>query len=131
MRWKRALDPSCPLCAKGRSQTNKHVLSNCDSPIALERYTGRHNKVLLELATWVLRAKAQKQSLFVDLINTDFGSIGDIFNSSCRPDLAISDESSVIVLELTVCHETNLEKSKTYKQAKYANIVDSIAINFK
>ena len=44
-RWNRTQDPSCPLCASGQTQTNKHVLSNCSCPTALHRYTVRHNAV--------------------------------------------------------------------------------------
>ena len=41
-------------------------------------------------------------------------TLGDIFES-LRPDLAIVYEHSgtIATLELTVCHETNLVKSKT------------------
>ena len=130
-RWGRAVDSSCQLCKKGRPQTNKHVLSNCDSPIALERYTGRHNKVLLALAHWISRVKTGNQSLCVDVIDDKFLPIGDLFGKSCRPDLALLDDCSIIILELTVCHETNLAKSKLFKTAKYSSISDHLLIQHK
>ena len=46
VRWKITTDSSCPLCKNDQPQTNKHVLANCSSPIALSRYTNRHNEVL-------------------------------------------------------------------------------------
>ena len=52
-RWNRAQDPSCPLCASGQAQTNKHVLSNCSCPTALHCYTVRHNSVLSLLIAWL------------------------------------------------------------------------------
>ena len=49
-KWKRITDPNCTLCKQGVPQTNKHVLSHCSAPIALERYTTRHNHILKLLA---------------------------------------------------------------------------------
>ena len=34
VRWKRSLNPNCLLCGNTKPQTNKHVLSNCDSSVA-------------------------------------------------------------------------------------------------
>jgi len=39
-----------------------------------------------------------------------------------RPDIAIKTSSKVILLELTVCHETNFQSSRNYKLNKYQNI---------
>jgi len=36
-RWGKSTSPLCPLCTA--VQTNKHVLSNCSAPIALNRYS--------------------------------------------------------------------------------------------
>ena len=38
------------------------------------------------------------------------------------PDLAIVDNNSIHILELTGCHETNLISSHDYKSNKYKNI---------
>ena len=43
-RWKRIPSPDCMLCKKSIHQTNKHLLSNCES--LLECYSERHNKIL-------------------------------------------------------------------------------------
>ena len=39
-----------------------------------------------------------------------------------RPDIALVDGSKIVILELTVCHESNLEKSKLFKFEKYTKI---------
>src|SRR6218665_57053 len=52
-RWKKTSDSSCQLCNIGKPQTNKHVLSNCSSLAALERYKRRHNGILETLADWL------------------------------------------------------------------------------
>lgn len=120
-RWKKVTGPQCQLCKKGLSQTNKHVLSNCPAPVALQRFTGRHNEVLQIIIIWLKGVISPTQKLFADLENDQFESTSQLFHS-VRPDIAILDERSVVTLELTICHETNLHKSKGYKLNKYRNI---------
>ena len=124
VRWKRSNDPTCPLCKSGAPQTNKHVVSNCPAPAALERYTTRHNDVLRLLINWLKSVITEKQKLFVDLPNTHFQSTSELFLHS-RPDIALMDSASIKSLELTVCHETNLIASKQYKVNKYSNLANS------
>jgi hypothetical protein len=102
-RWKRINDPACALCAKGITQTNKHLLSNCDSPAALNRYKIRHDAVLEVIATWIQSLISAEQTLHVDIATGNFKQISDIFNSDVRPDIAIVKDSQVFILELTVC----------------------------
>ena len=128
-RWKRIDDPNCPLCHKTALQTNKHVLSNCSA--ALNRYLERHNKILLIIANWKLTHKRVDQRLLVDLPSADFESIDVAFQSSTRPGIVICEESKILVLELTVCHETNLQKSKQFKLNKYENINTCLQSSFK
>src|SRR6188508_2597900 len=97
-------------------QINIHVLSNCDSPIALDRYLQRHNNILLVLADWVNKNISKDQKLYVDMdFSSDYNPVSEIIEPIYRPDIVLSDPSAVIVWELTVCHETNLAKSKLYK----------------
>src|SRR6218665_98084 len=58
IRWKRITDPVCHLCNNGQWQTNKHVLSNCNSTSALTRYARRHNLVLEKITEWILETKS-------------------------------------------------------------------------
>ena len=46
----------------------------------------------------------------------------DLFQG-VRPDIAVVDSHDIHALELTVCHETNLVKSRAYKTNKYENFV--------
>ena len=45
----------------------------------------------------------------------------DLF-TNYRPDIAIANKNSINILELTICHETNLIASRDYKKNKYLNI---------
>ena len=120
-KWKRITDPNCSLCKQGVPQTNKHVLSHCSAPIALERYTTRHNHILKLLAEWIMREISDQQKLYAD-IPGDYNPIDEIFEPAVRPDIALVDGSKIVILELTVCHESNLEKSKLFKIEKYSKI---------
>ena len=123
-RWKKIDQPDCCLCNK--IQTNKHVLANCSSLGSLEQYTRRHNNVLQLLAEWFTTAISADQSLSVDIPPERWNSVEKIFQPSCRPDLVLVDKTKISILELTVCHESNLEKSRQYKLDKYKNIRDQI-----
>ena len=118
VRWKRIPHGECTLCGGTKPQTNKHVLSNCGSPVALARYKGRHNGILVLLATWLRSVLKTGQSLYADLDSSNFLPVRDLFNSS-QPDLAVMDSTSVYTWELTVCHESNMIASKLYKENKY------------
>ena len=120
-RWNRVQDASCPLCAGGTPQTNKHVLSNCSSATALHRYTIRHNDILAILISWIKACISSSQSIYADLSDANVLPVCDLFHN-CRPDLAICDTNSINILELTVCHETNMTVSNDYKKNKYRNI---------
>jgi len=117
--WGRSTTDKCHFCDK--PQTNKHVLSNCGSSSALKRYTDRHNKVLTILCEWISGQLPNDFELFHDLHGTSGKQVSDLF-TSIRPDIAIKTRSKVIVLELTICHETNLNSSREYKLDKYKNI---------
>ena len=71
--------------------------------------------------SWLTSVKSASQLLYADLSDTRVLPICDLF-TNCRPDLAIVDNNSIHVLELTVCHETNLISSHDYKSNKYKNI---------
>ena len=127
-RWKKAENPTCTLCMN-KPQSNAHVFSNCSAPKALERYTLRHNAILSIIANWISSAKSENQKLFADLSQTTCGEIRDVFQTCLRPDLVLFDDR-LLVLELSVCHETNLLKTRSYKQSKYVNISDHLTSEF-
>ena len=129
-KWKRITDPNCTLCKQGVPPTNKHVLSHCSAPIALERYTTRHNHILKLLADWIMREMSDQQKLYAD-ISGDYNPIDEIFEPAVRPDIALVDGSKIVILELTVCHESNLEKSKLFKIEKYTKIREHLKIKYK
>jgi hypothetical protein len=127
-RWGKILDPNCPLCQA--KQTNKHVLSNCGSLFALDRFKTRHDSILAILIGWIIRSLKPDRSAYVDLEGVQYKPLCELFQSM-RPDIAILGPSSIDTLELTVCHETNLSKSRQYKQSRYANLKSNLNQNYK
>ena len=57
----------------------------------------------------------------MDLQLDQYKPLSKLFQS-LRPDIAILSLKGIDTLELTVCHETNLAKSKQYKSSKYTHI---------
>ena len=117
--WNCSSTNQCPKC--GGDQTNKHVLSNCSSHDALMRYTDRHNRILEIIARWIVPQLKTDQTLYCDLSVPGARTVCDLFNG-VRPDLAVVSPQRIVVGELTICHETNLIKSRDYKLNKYSKI---------
>jgi hypothetical protein len=68
------------------------------------------------------------QKLYVDIAG--YRNPSELFDSF-RPDIAVLSDDTVHVLELTCCHELNIEKSREYKQSKYQNLTLSKDIKLK
>ena len=126
-RWGKTTDSNCPLCQK--IQTNKHVLSNCGSSVALERYKTRHDSILTILVDWIRMNVKPGLETFADLEDKEYRPLSELFQS-LRPDMAVLGPSSIDTLELTVCHETNLSNSKQYKQSRYSNLISNVNSKF-
>jgi hypothetical protein len=120
-RWGRIGNPQCTLCGKSIPQTNKHVLSNCNAPVSLQRYTMRHDKILSVIVSWIGQHCLKVHTLYADIQAPCARPVTDLF-VSLRPDIVVVTPDKATILELTVCHETNLEKSKQYKQNKYDSL---------
>jgi len=125
--WNCSPTNQCPRCRL--DQTNKHVLSNCGSREALAQYTDRHNHILEIIAKWIVPQLKENLTLYCDLSVPGACSVCDLFNG-VRPDLAIVSPSKIVVGELTICHETNLIKSRDYKLKKYSNIQSARSSEF-
>ena len=93
----------------------------CSCPTALHRYTVRHNAVLSLLIDWLRSNISGQQRLYADLVEVNVLPVCDLFQSY-RPDIAVACADFICVLELTVCHETNMIHSHDYKKNKYKDI---------
>ena len=113
-------NPYCRLC--NQIQSNLHVLSNCASIPSLERYKTRHDNILKLLSDWIYSSKPSASSLFGDLHDSSLDLIECVFLPSVRPDLILLDNSKIAVLELTICHEKHILKSRSFKMNKNKDI---------
>ena len=120
-RWKLVDSNECVMCKK--AETMLHVFSNCQK--YLERYKWRHDSILQLKANKIYRSDTDKLiELYVDCENYKYRCPSDLFES-LRPDLVVIKADTVTVLELTVCFETNTQKSREYKQNRYKALHDN------
>ena len=61
----------------------------------------------------------KNSTIHTDIDDADLNPIVEVFQPNVRPDLVIVQNRQIFVLELTVCHETNLVNSFKYKIEKY------------
>ena len=123
-RWKMANDNLCTHCQK--AQTQLHVLSNCSAALTQGRYTWRHNSVLLTIAHYLAPLVGHAINLFVDI--DGYRNPAMCFRTM-RPDVVLVDHDNMIVMELTVCFETNSIKSREYKKRRYKELKDDSLIH--
>ena len=118
---RKALTKICDYCPE--VQTSSHNVAACKSALREERYTWRHNSILLNLS---LIIKSKVKHLYVDL--PDYLSPTMITGEDLRPDMVICDNSGKwYVLELTSCYETNISKSVSREGQKYDQLIKDLS----
>ena len=124
----------CPFCRN--IQTLLHVLSNCSVSLEQGRYTWRHDSVLNSIIDIVRPALGPSFKLFSDMPGYEAPSGGTIpphvLVTNLRPDIFIVSESlqRAIVFELTCPWDSNVSRSHTYKEEKYAPLVADLSQRF-
>ncbi len=108
-----------------------HTLNNCPTCLMDGRYTWRHNNVLSHMFTL-----AQNLSKETDwIIHSDLPSHNNKCGISTHicvttqiPNIVIINHAHkiAILIELTVCFETNFEKSSQRKENIYGSLVNDI-----
>lgn len=128
-KWKKSTTDLCPLCQK--IQTNKHVLNNCASPSALDRFKMRHDEILQLLCTWIKAQTDSSIQLIADVVGCNQIAFQDVFQKF-RPDIVVLlPDNNISIWELTICHETNIEKSRAYKREKYSSLADDLMPKYR
>ena len=121
--WNLINDDTCPLCNQ-KPQTQHHILNNCSAAANQHRYLWRHNSVLNTMVYYLSSTINATNKIYVDIpgfLNTD-----SLFMSGHRPDLVFETKDEYFVIELTICFETNLYKSRQRKRDRYANLKNDI-----
>ena len=128
--WRKAdgLSAACKLC--GMRQTLCHILNNCKVALDLRRYNARHDEVLHTIEAFMKESLPEDMTILADL-NDHYQFPPVLAPTDLRPDLvAYSEETkSAILVELTVCFETNFEEARARKEAKYSELVDEVEQN--
>ena len=115
-RWGINVSASCSFCRE--VQTTKHIVAGCAS--CLNRYTWRHNSVLLNLAKFL---QPMVKKLYCDI--PSFLSPEIVTGTAARPDLLVVDRTNTLfIIELTVGHESNTAANATRKAKKYEHLLN-------
>ena len=125
-RWGKRKVSNCPLC-KNPYGTLAHIVNWCPIALKQQRFTWRHNSVLLHLTKEVKKLAIQDIEVFSDLPGHSINGATippDIFVASgkgSRPDLVLVNrkEKKIAIMELTCPLEQNVDKANTYKTTTY------------
>ena len=118
-RWNIRDSANCDLCNK--LQTQLHVFSNCKVALEQQRYTWRHNSILMTIIHHLKVAVGADLRLFADCPNSGTTCTSTLFQT-LRPYMVVDFKGSIYVIELTVPYETNCEKAKRRKKERYRHL---------
>ena len=99
---------TCTFC--DQQQNRRHVIDGSESALLESRYNWRHDSVLMNIYKTI---KSQVLQVFVDIEGYPNPSI--ITGDGQRLDFAIVKSNNLLLLELTVCFETNIKKNLNRK----------------
>ena len=124
-KWKLAAVNTCSSCNK--TETQLHVLSNCEN--SLDRYKWRHDSILNSILVKLSNCTIKSSKIYADCPGTEQKYMcPSVLFTNKRPDVVVVTGKRVIVLELTVCFDTNTTKSREYKKTRYTNLRDELVI---
>ena len=89
-----------------------------------ERYTWRHNSVLLTTGNFLTGIRNVK--IYSDEI-PGFRPSAVVTGNSKRPDLLVISKSVLYVLELFVGFEMNIGNNEAYKKRRYENLLKELS----
>lgn len=123
VKWGISSSSDCSFCLLPESIL--HVVSGCKVYLNQGRYTWRHDSILQFIARTL---SSTNVTMYADL--PSFNSPSVITGDSQRPDLLIAtSDKQLYILELTVGHETNLDKNLLRKQSKYRDLLNPANYN--
>ncbi|MCA9806233.1 MAG: hypothetical protein KC777_29900, partial [Cyanobacteria bacterium HKST-UBA02] len=120
-RWRSGESGECGLCKK--LQTQLYALNYCVP--ALDRFTWRHDSILATITQYLLPQLSSGDKLFVDSIDQKFPNPATLFQNF-KPDIVIQRAIETIAIELTCPYETNLLKSREFKQNRYRSLASNL-----
>ena len=112
-------------------------MSNCGIALEQGRFTWRHDSVLMTIIKIIQPCLNAGKQLFSDLPGFQAPHGGtippDVIVTNLRPDIFIFDEAKreVLVFELTCPWDSNIERSHTYKEEKYAPLIADLSRVYK
>ena len=127
-RWGKRLTDKCPFCPN-TTGTLHHILAHC--PTFLDRFTWRHNNVLMAIYRTIKETSAGNFNLYLDLegYSVAGGTIPPhILVTSQRPDLVVvwEDMKKILLVELTVPFETNVQDAHDRKCERYKDLLSDL-----
>ena len=123
--WGRSsVSRNCKLCRQ--QQTLMHVLNHCPVALELRRYNHRHDAVLSVIANLVKVHLSPQQNLITDLPGEDYHYPPHIGSTDSRPDIVVWQDNLkiVVLMELTVCFETNFIQAQDRKKHRYTELIE-------
>ena len=130
--WRRGegLSGQCKLCSQ--RQTLLHILNHCQVVLGLRRFNIRHDNMLKIIFDQLQHQCAQEFQIAADLPGSTYSFPSFVASTDMHPDIVMwSNAKQVMILvELTVCFETNLVDASLRKaKSIYQNLHEACTAN--
>ena len=122
-RWKICNSPNGDLFRK--KQTQIHALNNSIGAINDGRYKWRHDSILKTILCYICSSNEYQVLADVEGYN-----ISAVLFASSVPDIVVINNDILQAKELTVCFETNFQKSRKYEMNWYKNLSNEVVANY-
>ena len=121
----RGLNDGCRLC--GKRQTLSHVLNHCEVALKLRRYNRRHD-IILSIMTSFFSSNLQSSYKITADLDASYHFPSHITSTDLRPDIVMWSDlrRTVLIVELTICFETNYVDAHERKKNKYLSLMEEI-----
>ena len=129
--WRRGegLSDQYKLCSQ--CQTQLHTLNHLQVALGLQRFNIRHDNVLKMIFDQLQHQCSQEFKIAADLPGSTYSFPSSVSSTDMRPDLVMWSNAKqvVILVELTVCFETNFIDASLRKAENYQDLLEACTAN--
>ena len=110
----------CPAC--NNPQTLGYVIGGCTKHLTEGRFNYRHDSILTNLTKTI--KPAEGRVIYADI--EGYANPSTITGEEYRPDIVVTDQKKISMIELTVGFETNIENNTKKKADRYEPLIHQL-----
>ena len=119
-KWGKNVNSLCLAC--NNPQTLGHVIGGCANHLNEGRYNYRHDSIVTNLVKTI--KPADGRVIYADI--EGYANPSTFTGEEYRPDILVTDQNNIRIIELTVGFETNIEVNTKNKSDRYEPLIQQL-----